>query len=195
MTQEQPLWAGERFTTGRAVTQRLLQGIWGRFAPHLLYELFFDDLERALGAGEPVEPQDIAVIAPRLGGALDQLVNVLARSRSASPAGPEAAVLARARRVLAEPFPQDPPDGPTRQENSRPAHGPPGKFGSLFYGPRAREAMARNRALTAPVSPAACHLRRLALASLDVIDLFASATAHPPTTTRTNTLSTEGVLR
>ncbi|MGW1275523.1 hypothetical protein ACWD4V_01010 [Streptomyces tsukubensis] len=190
MTDEQPLWAGDRFTTGRAVTQRLLQGIWSRFAPDLLYELFFDDLERALGAGPPLEPQDIAVMALRLGGALDQLVTVWARCRTGRPAGPEAIVLARARRVLAEPFPHDPPGGP-----ARPAPGPPGKFGSLFYGPRAREAMARNRALAAPVPPAACHLRRLALASLDVIDLFASGTTSPPPAATPTTLPIEGALR
>lgn len=162
-----------------------------RYRAFAAVEGVYDDLERALGVGLPPEPGDIALLAPRLGRALKQLLVLLDGRLNGSPTETDAAVLARARRVLGEPFPHDPPEEHAHAEVSRPAHRPSVRFSTLFYGPRTREAMARAEALTTPVSAATGYLRRLAMATLDVLDIVAGdegwkSTRPAPSTVQTH---------
>jgi hypothetical protein len=165
--------------TDRAAVEQLLEGLCNRFALDLAYgdcgtpraraivDLLCDDLEQAVG-DPALSAEEIVRLIPRLRHALEQLVTVLDERRRGGADGEVVALLARARRALAEPFP---PAAPPEPAEGAPAEG----RGLRFYGPRAREAMERAAALSAPVPPAVLYLRRLALTTLDLLDLWADS--------------------
>ncbi|MEU3602682.1 hypothetical protein ABZ714_28800 [Streptomyces sp. NPDC006798] len=160
--------------TDRAAVEQVLEALCDRFALDLVYgdygtpraraivAVLCDDLERAVGDPSP-SAKDIVHLVARLRHALEQLVAVLNERHRGAADGEVAVLLARGRRALAAPS----PPGAAGRESV------PAGRGSRFCGPRAREALARAAALSAPVPPAVLSLRRLALPTLDLLDIWA----------------------